>query len=100
MERRGHKGVESPTSHLHLLTGERASRVPLEHAEEQSSRARTGDGRWKASRCARIVRSLRGARNVGRVFGWFVAREGCPNSHARIGDQEMLEIASSGGSPL
>jgi len=38
----------------------KASRVPLEHAEEQSSRARTSDGRPKASRCVRTFVSFAG----------------------------------------
>ena len=71
-----------PAGNPPLRQTRNGSSVPLEHAEEQSSRARTSDGRWKASRCARTFVSLRGARYVGRVFGWFVARERSPNSRA------------------
>lgn len=53
MERAGPKGAENPVQRSFLRNTRKVLRVPLEHAEEQSSRARTSDGRRKASRCGR-----------------------------------------------
>jgi hypothetical protein len=45
------------------------------------------------------ARSLRGARNVGRVFGWTPRGSALQTPTRAFGDQEMLETASSRGSP-
>jgi hypothetical protein len=76
----------------------KASRVPLEHAEEQSSRARTSDGRPKASRCVRTFVSFAG-RETSVVSSAGSSRGSALHtpSHA-TGDQEVLETVSSRGS--
>ena len=77
----------------------KAFRVPLEHAEEQSSSARTSDGRSKASRCVRTFVPFAG-RETSVVSLAGSSRGSALQTPAQpIGDQEMLETASSTGSP-
>jgi len=100
MERAVPKASSTRSIHHCLLTEVTAFRVPLEHAEEQSSRARTGDGRWKASRFVRTFVPFAGRETSGGSSADSSRGSALQTPSHAIGDQEMLETASSWGSPL